>query len=345
MKFIYTIVTTLFLLVCQTVTGQNRWEKTVNELIFDNPPFSQCHASTLIETREGELLTAWFGGSHEGNKDVKIWTSVSIKGKWSAPVVVADGQTSDGTVYPCWNPVLFKSRSDKLFLFYKVGPNPREWWGVYKTSADNGKTWSAATRLPDGVLGPVKNKPIQLANGVILSPCSTESKTEVWKAHIERSADDGKTWEVIPVDPATEFNVIQPSILTYPDGRLQILCRSKEGNVIESWSDDQGKTWSNLARTQLLNPNSGTDAVTLKNGSQIIIYNPLVPGKEWFNGRFKINAAVSIDGKNWKDITVLEDGTKEEYSYPAVIQTTDGKVHITYTFDRKNVKHVVLEGK
>ncbi|OYY06548.1 MAG: sialidase, partial [Polynucleobacter sp. 35-46-11] len=168
---------------------------------------------------------------------------------------------------------------------------------------------------------------------------------ENWKVHIERSGDQGKTWQKIPVDPETEFGVIQPSILTYPDGRLQILCRSKQGNVIESWSDDQGLTWSKMKRTELLNPNSGTDAVTLKNGSQLIVYNPLIPGKEWFNGRFKLNVAQSPDGKSWTDIMFLEDGKKEEYSYPAIIQSSDGRVHISYTFDRKNIKYLVIENK
>jgi predicted neuraminidase len=75
----------------------------------------------------------------------------------------------------------------------------------------------------------------------------------------------------------------------------------------------------------------------------LIVYNPDVPGKDWFNGRGKLCVACSADGKTWRDIAVLEDGTKEEYSYPAIIQTKDGLIHITYTFNRKNIKHVVLK--
>jgi alpha-L-fucosidase len=335
-----------FLLIPDFLFAQGRFIKVREELIFQDAPFAQCHASTLVETRKGEILAAWFGGTHEGNKDVKIWTSTNKSGKWSAPVVVAEGDFGAQGVFPLWNPVLFKTKENKLILFYKAGPNPREWWGMYKTSADDGISWSEAIRLPDGILGPIKNKPIQLADGTILSPSSTESVVnDNWKVHIERSTDQGKSWTKIAVDPGTEFGVIQPSILSYPGGRLQILCRSKQGNVIESWSDDQGLTWSKLQRTELLNPNSGTDALSLKDGSQMIVYNPLIPGKEWFNGRFKLNIAQSVDGKNWKDILVLEDGTKEEYSYPAVIQSSDGKVHISYTFDRKNIKYLVIDNK
>ncbi|MDP3469417.1 MAG: sialidase family protein [Daejeonella sp.] len=331
-----------FLLLPVLLSAQSAFIKVREELIFQDVPFAQCHASTLLETSNGEILAAWFGGTHEGNKDVKIWTSANFDGKWTVPKVVAEGNFGAAGTFPLWNPVLFRNSAGKIFLFYKAGPNPREWWGMYKTSQDRGKTWSEAIRLPDGILGPIKNKPVQLMDGTILSPSSTETM-ENWKVHIERSIDQGKTWQRIPVDPDTEFGVIQPSILTYPDGRLQILCRSKEGNVIESWSDDNGLTWSKMKRTVLLNPNSGTDAVTLNYGSQLIVYNPLIPGKEWFNGRFKLTIAQSSDGAKWKDVMILEDGTKEEYSYPAIIQTRDGRIHISYTFDRKNIKYLVIE--
>ena len=160
---------------------------------------------------------------------------------------------------------------------------------------------------------------------------------------MEKSADDGKTWKLIPVDPDSKFDVIQPSVLFYGKNKLQILCRSKQGSVVQAWSADGGNTWGKLSKTSLLNPNSGTDAVTLKDGTQLIVYNPDVPGKDWFNGRGKLRVASSKDGKTWKDVVVLENGTKEEFSYPAIIQTRDGLVHITYTYDRKNVKHIVLK--
>ncbi|WP_324677354.1 sialidase family protein [Hymenobacter sp. GOD-10R] len=329
-----------------SIRAQTTWVKTKEELLFTTPPFQQCHASTLVEETGGNLLVAYFGGPYEGSKEVNIWlTTISKAGSVSQPRSVADGVVSDTLRYPTWNPVLFKAREGKLFLFYKVGPNPREWWGMVKTSADEGQTWSTPRRLPAGVLGPIKNKPVQLANGTILAPSSIEEKTERWKVHLEKSTDLGQTWQIIPVDNASTFDVIQPSILVYPGNRLQILCRSKQGSVVQAWSTDGGNTWGALSKTSLLNPNSGTDAVTLKDGSQLLVYNPDVPGKDWFNGRSKLRVAQSKDGQTWRDVAVLENGTKEEYSYPAIIQTRDGRVHITYTYDRKNIKHVVLQAK
>jgi alpha-L-fucosidase len=287
-------------------------------------------------------MAAWFGGEHEGAQDVVIWKSLLSNGAWSKPVPIADGIVNETLRYPTWNPVLFKERTGVLYLFYKVGPNPREWWGMVKASKDNGNSWSVGQRLPNGIFGPIKNKPIQLEDGTILSPSSTESD-KGWRAHIERSSDGGRTWTFIPIDTTASFDVIQPSIIRFANGRLQVLCRSKQGYVMQASSNDNGRSWGKLTRTSLINPNSGTDAITLLDGRQLIVYNPDVPGRNWWNGRTKLHVAVSSDGSTWTDVAVLENGTTEEFSYPAVIQTRDGHVHITYTHNRKNIKYVVLE--
>src|SRR5690606_18607655 len=125
------------------------------------------------EVSNGPVIASWLGGTEEKNDDVGLWVSRKSSGKWSTPREVVDGVQEDGPRYPCWNPVLFKPKDQPLFLFYKVGPSPTEWWGLYMTSADDGKTWSKPVQLPDGILGPIKNQPIQLASGEILSPSST----------------------------------------------------------------------------------------------------------------------------------------------------------------------------
>ena len=309
----------------------------------------QCHASTIVETPTG-LVTAWFGGTRESATDVGIWVSRHIDGSWSKPVEVADGSEGEDKEYACWNPVLFKPTDGPLMLFYKVGVNPRLWWGALMTSNDDGKTWSKTRRLgtnsalPEAnqnLLGPVKNKPLQMKDGSILCPTSTEN--EGWKVHFEVTRDLGKTWEVIgPIHDASKFNAIQPSILTHANGQLQILCRSQESVIAESWSKDGGKTWGAVTATELPNPNAGTDAVTLADGRHLIVYNHTVRRGSFPSGRAMLNVAISNDGKSWKPVVTLEKD-KSEFSYPAVIQTSDGNIHITYTFKRQSVKHVVLD--
>jgi predicted neuraminidase len=320
------------------------------ELIYslDNKPTPECHASTIAETRSG-LVAAWFAGTGEGDANVGIRVARHDGTKWLESVEVANGSEGEEKDYPCWNPVLFKPKGGPLMLFYKVGPNPRAWWGMLVTSADDGKTWSMPRKLGEdeklgtnsNLIGPVKNKPIQLADGSILCPSSTEH--ERWRAHFELTRDLGRTWQVIgPINDGTEFGTIQPSILTYPDGRMQILCRSQQSVIAQSWSDDGGKTWSAMAATELPNPNAGTDAVTLRDGRQLLVYNHTVRRGPFPSGRNMLNVAVSKDGRIWKPVLTLERA-RGEYSYPAVIQASDGKVHITYTYQRRSVKHVSLD--
>lgn len=323
--------------------AQKKARLVKEEFLMQQPPVPAAHASTITELPGGDLLASWFGGSRESAPDVCIYTSLFSDGKWSAPAIVATGIVDEKTRYAAWNPVLFTSRAGKVFLFYKVGPNPREWWGMMQSSRDNGRTWSVPERLPDGILGPIKNKSVQLADGTIFHPSSTESLDEKeWHVHVELSDSTGHNWRRIAVNCDT-FGVIQPSVLFHPGNRLQMICRSRQNVIVQTWSEDNGITWSPLTRQTIMNPNSGIDAVTTKKGLQVLVYNPAIAGKDWSDGRNELRVAVSKDGEHWRDVYELVKEPKGEFSYPAIIQTKDGLLHITYTYNRKNIKHVVLK--
>jgi predicted neuraminidase len=311
-----------------------------SEPVFISAPFNECHASTIAETPQG-LVVAFFAGTEEKNPDVGIWVCRDTAGKWTRPLEVANGIQNDSLRYPCWNPVLFQFKDGPLMLFFKVGPNPSEWWGMLMFSYDNGITWTKPERLPDGIMGPVKNKPEMLKNGVLLCPSSVEG--EEWYVQMEMTADTGKTWsKVIVPEGETKFNVIQPAILKHKNGKLQILCRSKENCIVQSWSKDNGMTWSPLSAMKLPNPNSGIDAVTLTSGLSVVVYNPAtVPEGKWTGDRTPLCVAVSKRGKRWHDIATLESGPGE-FSYPAVIQTSNGLLHIVYTWKRKTIMHTAI---
>lgn len=284
---------------------------------------------------------AWFGGSFEGAEDVGIWLARLEGGRWSSPVEVATGVQPDGKRLPCWNPVLFQPPNGPLTLFYKVGPSPREWWGMVTSSSNGGRTWTPPKRLPDGILGPIKNKPVQLRDGTIVSPSSTESRDAPpkWRVHFERSSDGGRTWtRVVPsARGGAEVDAIQPTILVRGDS-LEALVRTQAHRVYATWSADGGKTWSALAETGLVNPNAGIDGVTLRDGRELLVYNNSA------QARTPLNVALSPNGRDWTPILVLES-EPGEYSYPAVIQTRDGLVHVTYTWKRLRIKHVVIDPK
>lgn len=305
----------------------------LTEFVYNSAPIASCHASSIAETPSG-LVAAWFGGNLTKN-DIGIWVARRVGDHWAEPVEVVRAQPLPIGRGRCWNPVLFQPQQGPLMLFYKAGPNPREWIGLVLTSADGGVNWSAPKLLPEHIYGPSKNKPIQLPNGDILSPSSTEN--EGWRVHIERSSDLGSTWERTgPLNDGIKFSAIQPSILRYPDGRLQILCRSRQGRITESWSQDNGKTWSELVACILPNEGSGNDAVTLADGRQLLVYN------HSSTDRTPLNVALSPDGKNWQAAMILEN-RPGEFSYPAVIQGKDDRVHITYTWNRKRIRYAVLD--
>jgi len=317
------------------------------QFLFDKASFRSCHASTIAETKDN-FISAYFAGTDEGNKDVGIWISIKPKDSsiWSEPVEVANGiqfsriPTNEKMRHPCWNPVLYQAENGQLLLFYKVGPTPSSWWGILMISNDQGKTWSEPRRLPEGILGPVRAKPLKLPDGTLLCGSSTEDKG--WRVHMEITPDLGKTWSrTEALNNGKDFPVIQPTILTYPDGKLQILCRSR-GSLRQSWSSDQGKTWSPLVPSILPNPSAGIDAVTLTDGRQLLVYNHSTRGRD------QLNVAVSTDGKNWKAALKLEDsvtiGEKRAYgAYPAAILASDGLVHITYTWRREKINYVVID--
>src|SRR5438874_1727400 len=266
--------------------------------IFEKAPFASCHASTIMEAEPGRFIAAWFGGKDEGAPDVKIWSSRFNGKAWTAPAVIAEEPG-----FPCWNPVLFKSKTGTIFLFYKAGKNPMSWSGYVRRSADE-KRWGKAEQLPAGLLGPIKNKPIQLGDGMILAPTSVESH-RAWACWVERSKDDGKTWTRFgPITvPGHPYGIIQPTLLERKDGSILALCRSRGlGAIVQAESKGNGETWTAARKTELPNPGSGIDGVRAANGDFFLVYNHTT------KGRTPLNLARSTDeGKTWKMVATLEE--------------------------------------
>lgn len=305
--------------------------------INDPMPTPSCHASTIVETPKG-MVAAWFGGTREGDADVGIWLSRQENGKWLPAKEVANGNQPDGTRVPCWNPVLFQPKKGPLMLFYKVSAKITTWQGILMTSEDGGVTWSAPRRLPNGMLGPIKNKPIELADGRLL--CGSSDELGGWRMHVEWTSDNGATWaRTGPLNDGVSLHAIQPSFLMHKAGGIQAIGRTRSGKLFSIASPDNGVTWGGMELLDVPNPNSGTDAMTLKDGRHLLVYNPVA------KGRSPLSVALSDDGRTWKDVLVLEDEPKQEFSYPAVIQAADGKIHITYTWKRRKVRHVVVEAE
>ncbi|TDO26505.1 sialidase family protein [Sediminibacterium goheungense] len=325
-----------------SIQAQQALHLVTTENIFTNAPFQSCHAATICSLNKGELMAAWFGGNFEGDTSVAIWTSFRNADGWTAPHKTARGMLN-GKPYACWNPVLFTDAKGKLYLHYKVGANPRQWKAFYKTSTDGGRSWSDAVQLPDSLLGPIRSKPLLLSNGDILYPSSRESIDEKsWTAHFEKSDAAGIHWRTYSL-PSTEYGIIQPTLLLYKNKAIQALFRSRQNMIVQSWSTDEGQHWSAPEATGLPNPNAGIDAATLSDGTQLLVYNPLKAGANWWEGRSVLKIAASTDGVNWKDVYTLEEHADGEYSYPAIIVDAKNSIHIVYTAKRSVIRYVQLK--
>ncbi len=324
------------------------------EFIFEDSPFKASHASTVCRTSRG-LVCAWFGGTKEGDADVGIWSNYHDGAAWTTPRQVADGVQHAGLRYPCWNPVLYQPDGDApTLLFFKVGPNPSQWWGEMMISYDRGRTFVDRRRLPEGIDGPVRCKPILLDDHSTLL-CGSSTESDGWRVHFEsvklvQGLPHGTWNRVGPLEDASKFQAIQPTLLTHADGRLQALCRTEQSVIASSFSSDSGQTWSPLEALDLPNPNSGIDAVTLADGRQLLVYNHLDGGSSGWGERGELNLALSEDGLQWHSVGELENEPGAEFSYPAMIQTPTsqraddaGLVHITYTWKRDRIKHVVID--
>lgn len=323
-----------------------------DEFLYTKAPFPEAHASTIVETKKGDLVVAYFGGTKERNPDVCIWVSRKPKGAdvWSAPMMVADGVFPEGR-HACWNPVLYEMPDGELWLFFKIGPSVSEWTGWLTKSKDGGKTWSKREPLPDGFLGPIKNKP-ELINGRLLCPSSTEDNG--WRFHMEIYDLKTKQWKYVPVE-STEaiktddnqlhpIDCIQPSIMKLKDGRLQVLMRTHNAHIATSYSSDNGNTWTAVTLLDIENNQSGTDAVTLQDGRHVLIYNNFETLPLTKKGvRTPCSIALSDDGTHWHHALTLEDSPIDQYSYPAIIQGRDGTLHCVYTWRRQRIAYKQID--
>lgn len=330
--------------VLLAVSAARAHAQPTSELIFPvgSTSFASSHASTIVQLKNGDLLSAWFGGTGEGAPDVAIWMARRTSKGSSKPVELAREPQ-----VPCWNPVLFHTRDRRLWLYYKFGPSPSEWAAARKYSEDEGLSWSAAEHLPAGLLGPIRAKPLVLDDGTIVSGTSFEAY-RTWSIWIERSTDNGKTWAkigpIVPTgsaggnsapDKGKTQGLIQPSVVSLGKGHLRLYARSTEelARVCVADSFDDGLTWTSVHPLDLPNPNSGIDAVALRDGRVLLVYNDTT------SGRSPLNVAVSRDGEHFKNFRTLED-KPGEYSYPAIVQDAAGDLEITYTWNRKSIGYV-----
>lgn len=307
------------------------------ELIFaPTPGLPMNHASSVLVLPDGEVLCAWYAGSREGARDVKIYLSRRDTeiGRWSAPRVIADTPNrSEG------NPALYLDEQGTLWLYF-VTIHGLNWaWAKIKvqSSSDAGRTWGPVT-----VLGPpfpkrgwmTRSHLLRLADGRLLLPLYDERH---WRSIFLVSDNNSESWR-LSGEIGTRPGNLQPSVVQRPDGSLLALMRhhGKPGRIWKSVSADQGQTWSPAELLELPNPNAGIDLAQLPNGHLALVFNHSA------QRRTPLSVALSEDGgRTWPFIRDLETAPGE-YSYPSLAVSADGALHLTYTWKRESVKYAVM---
>lgn len=294
--------------------------------------FPFCHASTLAELPNGNLVCALYAGQYEGSPDSAILLSEFVKdqGKWTSPRVVAD---TPGL--PEGNPVLFLDKNGTLWLFF-VTMFGKGWDTCkvkYQRSYDFGKTWQPPVTLRDELGWMTRNKPLILPNGDIILPMYDERD---WTSFFLISEDGGETWKpthklVAPI------GIIQPAIVLVEDELIAFMrCGGSGGNIWKAVSKDFGRSWSHAQPIPLPNPNSGIDAIAVEDKILLAFNN----SPRW---RTPLSLAISSDkGESWELLLDVED-EEGEFSYPCLLMTGDGFIHLTYTYKRIAIQHCVIE--
>lgn len=307
------------------------------------------HAATLAQLPGGEVLAAWFAGSKEGAPDVALYLSRYRNGAWTPPQAIATReQTQADTrryVRKLGNPLLAVDGTGQLHLWY-VSVAVGGWAGSslnHRVSADGGEHWSPARRL---ITAPflnistlVRNPPLILADGSFALPVYHEfiSKHGEW-LHLARDGETVLDKARMPADRP----LLQPAVAPLGNGQLLAVLRDAgpgPGRLRLATSADGGQHWSAAPPLEIANPNSAAAMIRLADGRLLLACNPQE------SNRNKLSLWLSADsGTTWREVRVLEQSASgdDEFSYPALLQDRDGRIHVAYTWKRLGIKHVVL---
>jgi predicted neuraminidase len=320
---------------------------------------NSSHAANLLVLPNGDLLLTYYAGIYERGADESIVLSRLAKGssKWTEPVVV-----SHHADWANQNPLLFLAPDKSVWLFHTTqrGGHDQQHDIVYGLkSTDQGHTWSEPiTVFPQE--GLYTRQPVVVLQNKWLFPVyhsaggSITSNAQKDHSYVEVSSDSGATWKECDIPGSGGY--VQMNIVSISRDHLIAFYRSRFADWIYKSESSDGCNWSAPEATTLPNNNASIQAVALKNGHLAMIFNntqaELKPEHADTASRRILSLALSEDGgKTWpwirdvenplitEPILPLEDA---EYSYPSIVQSADGMIHVAYTFRRETIKYMTF---
>jgi predicted neuraminidase len=331
--------------------GKIRPDSDGSFVAYMDPPNIANHASTIEMLPDGTLLLAWFSGIKEEADKCAIAVSRLPAGstQWTTPKIVSE---RDG--FSNQNPVLFHDTTSGTTMLYhsqlpaNSGEGSDALWLLLST--DGGVTWTKPssflnlTAQRQGVFD--RNRIIPRIDGSLLFPLYwTSDGTPNAPFMLFSDTANHSQWGT-PVNVSNADNLVQPTIVRTAPNTLTAFFRDREAkNVYGASSTDEGLTWtkpSPAVAGNLPNNNAGIESWQLASGSTILIFNNVT------KGRTPLTAAVSkTAGKSWaasRNLQVHDDNSTNtkgvEYSYPTILQTPDGNIHVAYTYNRWTIKYV-----
>lgn len=290
-----------------------------------------CHCASVIENAEGKLICVWYEGAYETSSDttIKISYRNSETCEWEKPETLFGFQD-----VPLGNPVLFSFDKKKLFLMFSflLGESWKESILCIARSDDEGETWSNPSILSPREGFMAKTRPIRLTSGRIIMPIYHE--TEICPYIMILNDMASFLDHHLVAETMARGKALQPVVVELEPDKLLMFCRTNKGTIWKSLSYNGGLSWSIFTPTLLPNPNSAIDLLQTTTGELILAFN------NSSHNRHSLSIALSNDkGKSWSFMRTIEQG-EGEYSYPCLHQDKNGSIHLVYTENRYQIKHI-----
>jgi predicted neuraminidase len=325
--------------------------------------YPSSHAANLLQLKNGDLLCVWFAGSWEGKSQVGIVISRLAKGshQWGETKLI---DRREGESFQ--NPVVFEAPDGTVHVFHttqKADAGEANSAVLHVVSKDRGVTWTKPEVL-FGKGGSFTRHPlVVMPDGAWLLPMTYVTSKGIGEGAetnypaMEITKDGGKTWTECLLPKAE--GLVQPTVVMMGKSQYVSFFRSRASDWIYRSTSSDGCHWTQPEKTVLPNNNASVQAFRLKDGAIVMAFDNSHTdrsGAKPVGGlRKPLSVALSRDGGlTWSEVRDVETGRpgygmeeqrpkepgREEYSYPTIMQTSDGMIHVAFTYRRQTIKDV-----
>src|SRR5690606_16672294 len=310
--------------------GTKEWSESFE--LVDTPHLPDCNPVLFLNDK-GKLFLVWI--AVQANR----WEHSILKFRTSVDYLDPGA--------PAWDwqdNILLKPDdqfAEEVALKFKDLPDLNAGWAEYAPSYDK-MIISASQDLTKRSTGwMTRIKPLILASGKILLPLYSDGFN---LSMVAVSEDQGQSW--LPSLPIVGRGPIQPALAQKKNGEIVALMRDSGDaptRVQKSTSKDEGHSWTAAVKTDIPNTAS-VELLVLESGHWVFLGNDIE------DGRYRMALYISDDeGEKWEWKVYFEDEEKGKggFSYPSLIQTEDGLLHLTYSYhldgNRKSIKYISLD--